>query len=287
MANARNYSNTSVNTTLNGAITNVGTNVVLTSQTGMPTPPFVLSIEPDTVNEELVLVNSGSGTGGSPYVVTRGYDGTTNIAHSSLVAVQHRISAVDFTDSRTHEAASGNVHGLLSGINVVGATGGLTANTVLTNTLTKTAIGKTYSVAGSTASAGDFYRITVFGTAVCTGTPNLIFNLQYGTNILATSDTIDFTVTGTTYFQIVGLVDFQSVGGSGSLGGSLQVHTTFSQSAPSTDALFRDRLSLHSAGLLTGISTTSTQLLQVMATWSAASSSNILTAIGGTVEQVG
>ena len=287
MANSRNYSNSAVSTTLNGAITNVGTSVVLTSQTGMPTPPFVLSIEPDTANEELVLVTSGSGTGGSPYVVTRGQDGTASIAHNSLVVVQHRVSAQDFTDSRTHEAASANVHGLLSGINVVGANGGLTANTVLTNTVTKTAIGKTYSVAGNTASAGDFYRITAFGTAVCTGTPNLIFNLQYGTNILATSDTIDFTVTGTTYFFIVGLVNFQSVGASGSLGGALQVLTTFSQSAPSTDALFRDRLSLHSAALLTSISTTSTQSLQLMATWSAASSSNILTTIGGTVEQVG
>lgn len=286
MAN-RNYSNTSVSTTLNGALTNVATNVILTSQTGYPAAPFILVVEPDTANEEAMLVTSGSGTVGVPYVVTRAYDGTVAIAHLTLSPVQHRITAIDFADSRAHEQSAGPVHGLNTSFNVAGAAGGLTANTVLTNTTTKTAVGKTYSLAGNAAAAGDIYRITAFGTAVCTGTPTLIFNLQYGNNILATSDTILFSVTGTTYWIAEGVINFQSIGASGSLGGMLKMTTTFNQAVITTDALLRDHLSIHSAALLTGISTTSTQTLQVMATWSAPSSSNILTAVGGFVEQVG
>jgi len=280
MANARNYSNTSVNTTLNGAITNVGTSVVLTSQTGMPTPPFVLSIEPDTVNEELVLVTSGAGTGGSPYVVTRAYDGTAGIAHSSLVTVQHRVSAVDFTDSRTHEASSTGVHGLNgSGMSVNGGTPGLTSNISYNTSIAETTVSKSFQIPGGSLVAGSLYRVSLFGTLACTGTPNIIWKFKYGSTVLAQVTTTFLSgLSGDFYAD--GVLNIQSAGGSGSMSGVLRVH------APAINTAVASSMPTDTQGLLTSISTTSNQNLLVTATWSASSGSNALVTMGSSIEQL-
>ena len=281
MANSRNYSNTSVNTTLNGAITNVGTSVVLTSQTGMPTPPFVLSLEPDTVNEELMLVTSGAGTGGSPYVVTRGYDGTASIAHSSLVTAQHRVSAVDFTDSRTHEASSANIHGLNgASLSVNGGTSGLSSNSTVSGTSSETALGKVLSIAGNSLAAGSLYRVTAFGTVASTGVPTITFRLKYGGTILATT-TLTFNSGASSEFVYDGVMNVQSIGGSGSMAGYHRISAiAASFSAGATAPIF------DVSTLQTGVSTTSTQNFSMTVQYSAASGSNIATALGASIEQL-
>lgn len=282
MANSRNYSNTAVSTTLNGSITNVGTNVVLTSQTGMPATPFLLCIEPDTANEELVLVTSGSGTVGVPYVVTRGQDGTTNIGHSSLVTVQHRIAAVDFTDSRTHEASSAGVHGL-NGANISanGGTSSITSNITVTNTLTETTCSKVFQIPGNTLVAGSAYRVTAFGTLACTATPTLQFKLKYDTNVLATF-TITFSSAAATDFRIVGEFIAQTAGASANLAGALTLWSPFANTA----ATFTNDNPTDTAGLLTAISTTTAKNLNITATWGTQSSSNTVTVLGSVVEQL-
>jgi hypothetical protein len=284
MANTRNYSNTSVNTTLNGAITNVGTSVVLTSQTGMPTPPFVLSLEPDTANEELVLVTSGAGTGGSPYVVTRGYDGTSNIAHSSLVTAQHRVSAIDFTDSRTHEAASTNVHGLNgSSITVNGGTQGLTANITYSNSTTETTVAKTFSIAGGSMVAGSMYRVKLAGTLASTSTPTLTFKLKYGSTAMATV-AVTFSSAASSKFWIEGLFTCLVPGASGTLNGSLMLQ------APTVNTTFTAANSIPvDSTQQTSISTTGANTLTVTATWSGTgtpSASDIVTVHNSTIEQL-
>lgn len=119
MANSRFYSSLAVPNTLGATITNASGSLYLgTAPVGYPTQfPFTLVLETGTGNMELVQVNSGAGTSGSPWVVSRGFDGTTAVGHSAGVAVGHDSSAFDFTTSRTHEAlitSGSGAHGLPS-----------------------------------------------------------------------------------------------------------------------------------------------------------------------------
>lgn len=105
----RYYSNTAVATTLanSGGITPTSTQLILDSTTGYPTQfPFTLRLDPDTQNEELVTVNSGAGTSSSPYVVSRGSDGTTAKSHAQYSPVTHGFSARDLREPQDHMADS-------------------------------------------------------------------------------------------------------------------------------------------------------------------------------------
>lgn len=101
----RYYSNTAAITTLltTGGINATATSFSTASQNGWPgSVPFVARFEPNTANEELVLVTGGSGTSGSPYTCTRGYDGTTAVTHAQGVTVSHGICQIDIQDPQVH-----------------------------------------------------------------------------------------------------------------------------------------------------------------------------------------
>lgn len=102
---ARKYSNTAVATTLEnvGGITPTTTTLILANTTGYPSQyPFTLRLDPDTASEELVTVNSGSGSAGTPYSVTRGVDGTTAKSHAQYSVVTHGFSARDLREPQDH-----------------------------------------------------------------------------------------------------------------------------------------------------------------------------------------
>lgn len=115
---SRYYSNNAVPGQIgnSGGISNSATSMYAeTTPTGYPGSfPFTIVLEPGTANMEAVSVASGAGTSGSPWVISRGYDGTTAIAHAFGAAFTHDFTAGDATTSRSHEAAgSGSgVHGL-------------------------------------------------------------------------------------------------------------------------------------------------------------------------------
>ena len=278
MANSRNYSNTAVSTTLNGAITNVGTSVILSSQTGMPSTPFLLSIEPDTSNEEIVLATSGAGTGGSPYIVTRGQDGTANIAHSNLVTVQHRVAALDFTDSRTHEASSANIHGLNgASISVNGGTQSLTSLISLNTSTTETLISKSFTIAAGSLVTGSAYRICVYGTIGCTSTPTCTIRMKLGSTVIA-SAVITCSATLSGGLVIAGTVGCLATGVSGTMAGSVEASTSLHTTNPTAASPV--------GGGTQTINTTASQALTVTAQWSASSASNAIVAYASTIEQL-
>lgn len=93
------YLGTRAATTLNGSINNSVTSVTITSATGWPTVSnsgFYAVIDPDSADEEKVLVTARTGTG---LTVTRGVDGTTGVAHASGATIRPCVSATDFDEA--------------------------------------------------------------------------------------------------------------------------------------------------------------------------------------------
>lgn len=86
----RNYSNSAVATTLAAGINSSVTSLTVASASGYPTAPFTIRCE-----AEIILVGAKSGTTFSP--LTRGFDGTTAVAHSLGAVIEHRAIANDFS----------------------------------------------------------------------------------------------------------------------------------------------------------------------------------------------
>lgn len=70
------------------------------STAGYPTPPFKISIERGSANEEVCWVTSVDATHFSG--LTRGYDNTTAITHTAGVLIEHVVSAEDYTLANRH-----------------------------------------------------------------------------------------------------------------------------------------------------------------------------------------
>ena len=77
-------------TTLNGSITSGATSLIVTSATNFPTSGNFRILVDSGINLEYMLVTAVSGT---TFTVTRGIEGTTGVAHNSLVQVVHVITA--------------------------------------------------------------------------------------------------------------------------------------------------------------------------------------------------
>ena len=84
-------------TTLNGSILSGATSLVVTSAANFPTTGNFRILVDSGINLEYMLVTAVSGT---TFTVTRGQEGTTAVAHSSLVQVVHVVTAGTFANVR-------------------------------------------------------------------------------------------------------------------------------------------------------------------------------------------
>ena len=98
-------------TTLAADVSPSATSLSVASATNFPdgtSGPFVLTLDLGQAGEEKVLVASRSGTTMSG--LTRGFDGTTAVAHSTGAPVAHTLSAVDLDEANAHINSTGDVH---------------------------------------------------------------------------------------------------------------------------------------------------------------------------------
>jgi hypothetical protein len=173
---SRYYSSTAAKTTLANAISASSTSLQLAAAANLPSQyPYTLILEKDTANEEVIEI---TGLVGTSYTIgTRGVDGSGAKGHAIGAAVEHGVSARDFSDSRAHEVATTGVHGITGDFVGTGAaqtiTGTKTFNAVditastdikaagfkITNLAAGTAVtdaanlGQVNAVAGSASSA--------------------------------------------------------------------------------------------------------------------------------------
>lgn len=143
----RNYSSVASSKVLDTTINSSTNSMIVNNTTGFPATPFTLVIEPDTANEEIVLVTAVVGT---TLTIQRGAttvdgviagDGTLGKAHDAGAVIKHMVTARDLQEPQNHIAASTNVHGLAGGAAVVGTT--------TTQTLENKTIGTGSSIASS------------------------------------------------------------------------------------------------------------------------------------------
>lgn len=186
MANAYFYSNTSVQTTLGGNISNSATSFTVAATTGFPSStPFVLALDYGAATEELVLVTAPPA--GTTLTVTRGFSGTSAQSHSIGAVVRHVVNAQDLTDFRTHEASTGAVHGLTGMIVGTSDTQTLGNKTLTSPTINGGALSGTFTGAP-----------TFSGNYVSSGTPNFTGTIQ-STQSAATNVSLGAIVTADTF----------------------------------------------------------------------------------------
>ena len=99
----REYSSTSVATTLASGINDVATTITLATGTGASfmggitlapgnVDQFTAALDVDTTNEEIVFVTARSG---DTLTVVRGQAGTTNITHTAGASIKHVLTSND------------------------------------------------------------------------------------------------------------------------------------------------------------------------------------------------
>ena len=179
------YSSTSVETTLQNAITTSGaTSMVVSSGTGSAlmggvtldagnVDIFTVAIDVDTINEEIVFItNQNSDT----MTIVRGRAGSSAVTHSAGATVKHVLSSYDLTnfESAVTPVASLGFSGSTSGTTTVQATAVAGTNTLtLPATTSDTLVGK--------ATTDTLTNKTLTTPTINSAKINLAFNAQTGT----------------------------------------------------------------------------------------------------------
>jgi len=189
MPNSRFYSSIAAVTNLQVTANPGDTSIQVASSTGWPGSfPYIISLDYGSATEELVLVTSG---GPSNFTVTRAYDGTSASTHNAGAVVRHTSSAIDFTDSRTHEASTTGVHGISGAFVDTNSVQTLTNKTLTAPIINNPTI-------GGTASGGTFTGATL--TSPTINTPTITNPTVTGGGSLAGTFTGTPTISGSVTF---------------------------------------------------------------------------------------
>lgn len=220
MVNAYTYSNTAIQTTLSGSISNVALTITVGATTGFPVAfPYVLALDYGGPAEELVTVTAAAGT--TLTLGTRGFGGTSAQSHSLGAVVRHVYNAVDATDFRTHEAATAAVHG------VAGTIVGTTDVQTLTNkTITAPAISNPTITGGGSWAGGPTITGATLNTASL-ASPTITGTVAGGASYTAPTITGP-TITGT----VAGGASYTGITATNSTGTNLTVNNSAIGSVP-------------------------------------------------------
>lgn len=99
---ARNYSNTTLPTSLTANVDNQlsTTNIPVASTSTFPPAPFTGCFERNTPNQEFVLVTAVPDL--NHFTVVRAYDGTPPVQHLAPATFEHAVGSIDYRDANWH-----------------------------------------------------------------------------------------------------------------------------------------------------------------------------------------
>jgi hypothetical protein len=244
----RNYSSTVTERTLSAAMSSSTagntTSMQLNSTSAVPSFPFTMVIAPDTTAEEIVTV-TGFDTPANTFLVTRGQEGTSAVAHGTTTdsvstKVRHMITARDLQETQDHVTATSNIHGItgalapaasptFTGLATFSGTVSLPTSSVTNSNLASSAVtsDKIASGAGITPSQTTMYDATnyVNQLSVTDGTTRrpIPFAMAAGTKLVTSagiasgvySSNITVTFDTSTRFTDPPIVTLTATGGVG------------------------------------------------------------------------
>lgn len=170
---ARNYSSVVEPKTLTSTVSSVATQITLNNVTGLPSPPYVLVLNPDTAKEEAVLVTVDQTGVTSPTLkVTRAIEASGGVGvaqeHTIGDTVKHMIVGSDLQIVHDHfsndNTTTGTAHGATGG--VVGRTNSQTLTNKTIDLTNNTLLG---TKAEFNAALEDADFATIAGTETLTG----------------------------------------------------------------------------------------------------------------------
>jgi hypothetical protein len=190
---ARNYSSIVEPKTLSADVPASGTNSDRVSLSpnidGLPSAPFVLVLNPDTSNEEVVLVTSQ--ISGPTYAITRNIEGGGVRSHTVGQSVKHMIVGSDLQIVHDHfsnnSLTTGTAHGVSGG--VVGRTSSQTLTNKGINLADNTLTG-TKAQFNAAISDDDFATVT--GTETLTN--KTLTSPKLNENVVLTSSATELNV---------------------------------------------------------------------------------------------
>jgi hypothetical protein len=144
----RSFAGGALSTTLVTGISNSDLTATIASATGWPdtsTGECVVTFERGLAGEEKALATRVGTTLTFASLAKRGVDGTTRVAHSAGITVEHTLSALDLDEANDHVNDSTGVHGLGASSSVVGTTD---TQTLTNKTLTGGTLDTTSTLGG-------------------------------------------------------------------------------------------------------------------------------------------
>ena len=176
---ARNYSSVVEPKTLTGTVSSAATQITLNNVTGLPSPPYVLVLNPDTAKEEAVLVTVDQTGVTSPTLkVTRAIEASGGVGvaqdHTIGDTVKHMIVGSDLQIVHDHfsdnSLTTGTAHGATGG--VVGRTNSQTLTNKTINLTDNTLTGTTAQF-NTALSDADFATTALLEARVPVGAVNM------------------------------------------------------------------------------------------------------------------
>lgn len=210
---ARNYSSVVEPKTLTGTVSSAATQITLNNVTGLPSPPYILVINPDTAKEEAVLVTVDQTGVTSPTLkVQRAVEANGGLGtaqdHTIGDTVKHMIVGSDLQIVHDHfsdnSLTAGTAHGVSGG--VVGRTSTQTITNKTINLTDNTLTGTTAQF-NTALSDADFATTALLEARVPVGAVNMWVTgtapsgwlLCQGQAVSRSTYSALFSVLGTTY----------------------------------------------------------------------------------------